>query len=73
MQQLSIMYYGPNNLLLYALSGPSTDAFIHYNVDCNGMDVDNTIMEDHINILIGLTCDNYLLWSPLKFFKIYQS
>jgi hypothetical protein len=67
------VHYGPDDLFLSALSGPSTDACIHRNVDCNGTDVDDTISEDHINLLLGHTRDNYFLWPPLKFFEIYQS
>ncbi|KAG2337146.1 hypothetical protein BDR05DRAFT_1005283 [Suillus weaverae] len=66
------VHYGPDDLFLSALSGPSTDASIHRNVDCNGTDIDDTMTEDHINLLIGLTSDNHSLWPPLKFFEIYQ-
>ncbi|KAG2030102.1 hypothetical protein BDR03DRAFT_1017516 [Suillus americanus] len=67
------VHYGPDDLFLSALSGPSTDASIHRNIDCNGTDIDDTLMEDHINLLIGLTSDNHSLWPPLNFFEIYQS
>jgi hypothetical protein len=67
------VHYGPDDLFSFALSGPSTDASIHCNVDRNGTDIDDTMTEDHINLLIGLTSDNHSLWPPLKFFEIYQS
>lgn len=66
------VHYGPDDLFSSALSGPSTDASIHRNVDCNGTDIDDAMTEDHINLLIGLTSDNHSLWPPLKFFQIYQ-
>ncbi|KAG1899875.1 uncharacterized protein F5891DRAFT_1189347 [Suillus fuscotomentosus] len=57
---------------LSALSGPSSDVFIHSNVERIGTDVDDTVTDAHIDTLLGLTQDNSLLWPPLDLFDKYM-
>lgn len=49
------LHYGPSSLLPAALSGPSTDAYIHYHVDHAGPYIDDTVSQADINLLLGLT------------------
>ncbi|KAG2352813.1 hypothetical protein BDR07DRAFT_1497599 [Suillus spraguei] len=66
------MQFGPDNLISAALSGPSTDASIHSNVERIGTDVDDTVTDAHINLLLGLTDDDYTLWPPMDIFAEYM-
>ncbi|KAG2062536.1 hypothetical protein BDR04DRAFT_1165043 [Suillus decipiens] len=49
------LHYGPSSLLSAALSGPSTDAYIHYHVDHAGPYIDDTVSQADINLLLGST------------------
>lgn len=40
-----VMQFGPDNLILAALSGPSTDTSIHSNVERIGTDITNMVMD----------------------------
>jgi len=64
--------FGPDNLILAALSGPSCDALIHSNVERIGTDVDDMVMDAHISTLLGLTNNNYNLWPPMDIFDKYM-
>jgi hypothetical protein len=64
--------FGPDNLISAALSGPSSDALIHSNVERIGTDVDDMVTDAHISTLLGLADDNYSLWPPMDIFDEYM-
>jgi hypothetical protein len=64
--------FGPDNLILAALSGPSCNALIHSNVERIGTNVDDMVMDAHISTLLGLTNNNYNLWPPMDIFDEYM-
>ncbi|KAG1853619.1 hypothetical protein F4604DRAFT_1686217 [Suillus subluteus] len=64
--------FGPDNLISAALSGPSSDASMHSNVERIGTDVDDMVTDAHINTLLGLTDDNHILWPPIDVFDKYM-
>ncbi|KAG2030711.1 hypothetical protein BDR03DRAFT_986920 [Suillus americanus] len=64
--------FGPDNLLSAALSGPSSDASMHSNVERIGTDVDDMVTDAHINTLLGLTDNNHILWPPIDVFDKYM-
>ncbi|KAG1721832.1 hypothetical protein EDB19DRAFT_1588102, partial [Suillus lakei] len=65
------LYYGPH-LFSSALSGPSSDAYIHNAADRMGEDMDDMVTEDDIALLLGTTTDNHSLWPPSDVWDRYQ-
>ncbi|KAG2028402.1 hypothetical protein BDR03DRAFT_1019859 [Suillus americanus] len=49
------LHYGPPSLLSAALSGPSTDSYMHYHVDHAGPHIDDTVTQADIDLLLGVT------------------
>jgi hypothetical protein len=63
------MQYGPDNLFSAALSGPSSDAYLHSNADLIGTDIDDKVMDSHLKLLLGVTVDGQSLWPPIDVFE----
>jgi len=66
------LHYGPDHLFSAALSGPSTDAYVHDNVERNGTHVDDAVFPQDIPLLLGVAVDMSSLWPPLDIFNRYQ-
>ncbi|KAG2110401.1 uncharacterized protein F5147DRAFT_652010 [Suillus discolor] len=66
--QLAIQY-GPDNLISAALSGPSSDAYMHLNSELIGTDIDDMVKDAHIKMLLGITIDGHSLWPPIDVFE----
>ncbi|KAG1863253.1 hypothetical protein DFJ58DRAFT_912422 [Suillus subalutaceus] len=66
------LHYGPDHLFAAALSGPSTDAYVHGNVERNGTHVDDAVFPQDIQLLLGVAVDMSSLWPPLDIFHRYQ-
>ncbi|KAG1885362.1 uncharacterized protein F5891DRAFT_905367, partial [Suillus fuscotomentosus] len=66
------LHYGPDHLFSAALSGPSTDAYVHGNIQRNGTHIDDAVFPQDIQLLLGVAADNSSLWPPLDIFDRYQ-
>ncbi|KAG2339457.1 hypothetical protein BDR05DRAFT_951217 [Suillus weaverae] len=64
-----IIQYGPDNLILAALSGPSSNAYMHSNSELISTDIDDTVKDAHIKMLLGVTIDGHSLWPPIDVFE----
>jgi hypothetical protein len=66
--QLTIQY-GPDNLISAALSGPSSDAYMHSNSEHISTDINDTVKDAHIKMLLGVTINSHSLWPPINIFE----
>lgn len=66
------LHYGPESLFAAALSGPSTDAYVHGRVDRIGRDIDDTVTADDIALLLGTATGGGSLWPPVDIFEKYE-
>ncbi|KAG1848235.1 hypothetical protein F4604DRAFT_1687775 [Suillus subluteus] len=65
------LHYGPESLFAAALSGPSTDAYLHGHASRIGGDIDDVVTNDDIALLLG-TAGCSSLWPPPDVFEKYQ-
>ncbi|KAG1781443.1 hypothetical protein EV702DRAFT_1041961 [Suillus placidus] len=61
--------YGPDNLISAALSGPSSDAYMHLNSELIGTNIDDMVKDTHIKMLLDVTIDGHSLWPPIDVFE----
>jgi len=65
------LHYGPESLFAAALSGPSTDAYLHSHANRIGGDIDDVVTNEDIALLLGTVgCSS--LWPPIDVFEKYE-
>lgn len=65
------LHYGPKSLFAAALSGPSTDAYVHGHVNRIGGEIDDMVTDADIALLLGTT-EGFSLWPPADIFERYE-